>query len=184
MKRGRAQLLVTCGALTILGCTAEVDGTVASLSQATQATQDQATQETPADTGTVVIDEAGAAGSGAAEPAAPASMRPMRDGVIYGVGASELSGFVKRAAGTTLSGTIELACCRAGSYQVYTYRGGRCADPETWTIETSARIAQLACAGDLGEAPYVRDPSPGEALAVVIYDAAGTAVGCAELDAD
>ena len=151
--------LVACGVLAVAGCSAETQGSVISgLSRIPRP------------------ERTGAAGS-PAEDAAPRS-----NGVIYGVDGDLLTGKVSFAAGTMESGTVSLYCCRAGAYDVYTYEDASCDDPKTWDIERSARIAELTCSNDLGSAPYVRDPADAATLAFVIYDAEGTALGCADVE--
>lgn len=162
---------VACGVLVLTACGAEVEGRSISNSL------EQGTHPGSADTDTVAVDD-GESIDGAA--GAPAEPDDHGHDTIYGVDESELTGFMLPAAGSSLSGTVELYCCRAGTYDVYSYEGGRCDDPDSWRVESSARLAAVTCSGDAGRAQYVRDPSD-QALAVVIYDAAGVAVGCADV---
>lgn len=121
----------------------------------------------------------GAAGQGAEEP-----QHRSTDGAIYGIDDSELAGSVNFAPGSDWSGQIEVFCCREGSYSVYVYEGGRCSDPESWDVEQSSRVAELACSHDVGSAGYVRNPSEAATSAFVIYDAAGNAAGCADVEVE
>jgi len=175
MKRLQQLSFLACGVLVLTGCGAEVEGH--SISSGLQKGPELGEAErgvvSGGDDDEVVT---GAAGAPAEEP-----MLPRSNGTIYGVADSELTGSVLRAPGSSLSGSVELYCCRAGNYDVYSYAGGRCDDPDSWQVEHSARLASVTCSGDSGQAPYVRDPGDGSTLAVVIYDAAGDAVGCAEL---
>jgi hypothetical protein len=168
MKRASKWLLI-CGVLALAGCSAETQGSAVSSLQ--QRRVDASSSET-----------AGAAGEGAEPPVVERTRAS--NGVIYGVDGDLLTGKVSFAAGTNESGTVDLYCCRAGAYQVYTYEDASCDDPESWAIEGSARIANVSCSNDLGSAPYVRDPSEASTLAFVIYDAAGTALGCADVPLD
>jgi hypothetical protein len=167
---------LACGVLVISACGAEVGEH--SISNGLQQGSDQGSAERDALVDSVVMDEddsfTGAAGSPADQPA-------RASGTIFGVADPDLTGSVTRAAGSTLSGEVRLYCCRAGTYDVYSYEGGRCDDADSWLVENSARLATVTCEGDSGAAPYVRDPSDASTLAVVIYDAAGAAVGCAEV---
>jgi len=121
---------------------------------------------------------AGAAGQAADKP------ERSTEGAIYGLHDSELAGVVTFAAGSAWSGEIDVFCCREGSYSVYVYEGGRCSDPESWDVERSARVADVACSRDVGSAEYVRDPAQASTSAFVIYDAAGNAAGCADVETE
>jgi hypothetical protein len=120
----------------------------------------------------------GAAGQGAEEP------ERATEGAINELNGSELAGVVTFAAGSAWSGEIDVFCCREGSYSVYVYEGGHCSDPESWDVERSARVADLACSRDVGSAAYVRDPSQVSTSAFVIYDASGNAAGCADVETE
>lgn len=159
--------LVACGVLALAGCSAESQGTaISGLSRAPSA------------------GHSGAAGAPSEGDEERVPRRSTTDGVIYGVDGDLLTGKVSFAAGTMESGTVDLYCCRAGAYEVYTYEDANCDDPETWEIDRSARIANVTCSNDLGTAPYVRDPADAATMAFVIYDAAGTALGCADVTLD
>jgi len=187
MDRQRLKLLFACGALTVAACSAEMDSnTTAALTRSSErgdrAARANSSGDSPVDDAKDAVSEStgpitGAAGSGP-EPMVPARST---NRVIYGLDGEPLTGKVRLSPGSTISGTVELYCCRAGAYSVYTYEGGRCSDPQTWRVEHSARIADVQCANDLGEAPYVRDPAPTTTFAFVIYDDVGTAVGCADV---
>jgi hypothetical protein len=181
MNRGQLlQLLIACGVLSLSACATEVEGSaISSLRRdggsgsGSRATVDDESSD----------ELTGAAGmSGAMAEDEP--RQPSTDGVIYGVHDETLTGSVLPAAGTTLSGVVALYCCRAGNYDVYAYEDGRCSDPDSWLVEKSARVANVSCTNDTGEAPYVRDPAASSTFAFVIYDAAGNAAACADVVAE
>jgi hypothetical protein len=170
MKSLRLGIAIAWGALAGAGCgcAQEAEGsTVSELTQLEPASD-------PDWTG-------GGAGQGAAEDELEARGT---EGSIEGLDGNDLIGLVGVAPGAQWSGEIELACCRDGSYSVYLYEGGRCSDPETWDVERSARVAEIACANDVGSAAYARDPSDASTTAFVIYDATGNAIGCADVAAE
>lgn len=170
---------LACGVLVLTACGAEAEGSA--ISSSLQRGSDPGSAEASSVAMNDDVEISGAAG-------APADDNDQGSAgshdTIYGVDDSELTGFMLPAPGSSLSGTVELYCCRAGTYDVYSYEGGSCDDPDSWRVEQSARLGTVTCSGDSGRAPYVRDPSESSTLAVVIYDAAGAAVGCAELSAE
>lgn len=175
----RERWFVACGVLVLTACGAEAENGAIASSLERGSDPGSAEPDVVADDGDEV---GGAAGAPADEPGGPEGDRS--PDTIHGVDYSELTGFVMHAPGSSLSGTVELYCCRAGTYDVYSYEGGSCDDVESWRVEHSARLAAVTCSNDSGRAPYVRDPSDATALAVVVYDAAGDAVGCADIAAD
>jgi hypothetical protein len=170
----RVSIAVAGGVLVAAGCgTSHAEGSaVAQLSRVEAASDPELT---------------GAAGQGAAGQGAveteEAEQLPT-DGTIVGLGGDEITGSVTLAAGSAWSGEIALFCCRDGNYSVYAYEGGRCSDPESWLVEESTRLAELSCSEDLGSVDYARDPSDASTTAFVIYDAAGDALGCADVAAE
>lgn len=167
MKALRLGLLLACGAGAAgCGCAPEMEGSSIS----------ELTQNDPLE---------GAAGQGAEELEPDAKPAPRStDGQIIGLDGDDLTGTVSFAAGTQWSGAVDLFCCRDGSYTVFVYEGGTCSDPETWAVEASARVATVTCDQDVGSAAYVRDPSSEPSAAFVIYDAAGNALGCADVETE
>jgi hypothetical protein len=167
MKALRLGLLLACGAMAAgCGCAPEMEGSAVS----------ELTQSDPLE---------GAAGQGAEElEPEPESAPRSTDGSIIGLDGAELTGTVSFAAGTQWSGEVELFCCRSGSYTVFVYEGGTCGDPETWAVESSTRVAEVTCDHDVGSSAYVRDPSSESSAAFVIYDAAGNALGCADVETE
>lgn len=176
MKELQLGLVIACGALAGAGCGCAPELEGSTVSQLTQrdsveaATDDEAATNGP--------EVGGAAGHAADAP------EPSTEGAIDSLGGSELIGTVTFAPGSAWSGEIELFCCREGSYSVYVYEGGRCSDPESWDVEQSARVADVSCSNDVGAAAYARDPSQASAAAFVIYDGAGTAAGCADVETE
>lgn len=183
MKRFQLGLVISCGALAGAGCgcAPEMEGsTIAQLTQQDSVEQDSVEQD-PVEQDPV--EETDPEISGAAGHAADAP-EPSTEGPIYGLGGSELAGTVTFAPGSAWSGDVDVFCCREGNYSVYVYEGGRCSDPGSWDVERSARVAELVCSNDVGSAAYVRDPSQASTAAFVIYDAAGTAAGCADVETE
>lgn len=169
MKSLQFGIVIAWGALAGAGCGCAPEAQGSTVSELTQL--EPARDPEPA----------GGAGQGAEEDEPDA---PSTEGSIVGFDGNDLTGLVGIAPGAQWSGDIELACCRDGSYSVYLYEGGRCSDPETWDVERSARVAEIACSNDVGSAAYARDPSDASTSAFVIYDATGNALGCADVVAE
>ena len=184
MKSLRLGVAITWGALagTLAGmgcgCAPELESG-ATVSELTRENSELAREKDAVQAATDP-DFTGAAGQGAPEP----EPEPEPDGSIFGLGGDGLTGSVSFAAGSLWSGEIAVSCCREGSYSVYVYEGGRCDDEQSWDVERSARVADLSCANDVGSAAYARDPSEATRAAFVIYDAAGSALGCADVSTD
>ena len=167
MNRLQLGLVIACGALAGAGCGCAPEMEGSAVSELTHSGELE-----------------GIAGQGAEELVPePEPESHSTDGVIVGLDGGPLTGTVGFAPGTQWSGEVELFCCRDGNYTVFVYEGGICEDPETWSVEASARLAEITCSHDLGSAAYVRDPSSEPTAAFVIYDAAGGALGCADVTA-
>ena len=124
-------LLSICGWLVLAACTPEAE-----LGSAVAAWQARAGNE----------ETRGAAGEGAIVSGTEVTQTAepqTTNGTIYGLLGAPLTGKVSFAAGTMEAGTIDLYCCRAGAYDVYTYEDASCDDPESWAVERSARIADV-----------------------------------------
>jgi hypothetical protein len=176
MKQLQLGLVIACGTFAGAGCGCAPEMEGSTVSQLTQ--RDSVEAATNDEVATNDPEIGGAAGHAADAP------EPSTEGAINALEGSELAGVVTFAPGSAWSGEIDVFCCREGSYSVYVYEGGRCSDPDSWDVEQSARVADLACSNDVGAAAYVRDPSQASAAAFVIYDAAGDAAGCADVETE